>query len=180
MSLAQHTAAISPSRASPGRLDTRALRRTLGAFPTGVTVVTALARSGHALGITVNSFASVSLDPPLVLWSQARTSPSHDAFVQVETMVINILSQSQREVSARFAQPHPDKFAGIACTHAPCGTPMLAGCAATLVCRVARRYDGGDHTIHLCEVESFQGHDSAPLIFCKGSYLDHPHAAGHA
>ena len=82
MSLAQHTAAISPSRASPGRLDTRALRRTLGAFPTGVTVVTALARSDHALGITVNSFASVSLDPALLLVCIGHGAASFSAWAK--------------------------------------------------------------------------------------------------
>lgn len=153
-------------------VDKRALRNTLGAFPTGVTVVTALSRQGVPLGITVNSFASVSLDPPLILWSQSRSSPSHDQFVLADTMVINILSEGQRDISTRFATPHPDKFEGVACSFTPCGTPVLEGCAATLVCRGATRYDGGDHTIHLCHVLSFTSHSRDPLIFCRGNYFE--------
>ena len=151
--------------------DPRELRTTLGSFPTGVTVVTALARDGRPLGITVNSFASVSLLPPLILWSQARTSPSHEDFAAAGTMVINILAATQRDISARFARPHPDKFAGVAISRLPCGTPILEGCAATLVCTPKTRHDGGDHTIHLCAVDTFTNHRRAPLIFCRGDYL---------
>jgi flavin reductase (DIM6/NTAB) family NADH-FMN oxidoreductase RutF len=155
----------------PPALDTRALRNTLGSFPTGVTVITALARDGRPLGITVNSFASVSLLPPLVLWSQARTSPTHDEFASAATMVINILADDQQEVSAHFARPTLDKFAGIAFSRLPCGTPVLDGSSATLVCTPTARYDGGDHTIHLCAVDTFTNHHRPPLIFCRGSYL---------
>lgn len=158
--------------AIPQAAASRALRNTLGVFPTGVTVVTALGADGQPFGVTVNSFASVSLDPPLVLWSQAKSSPSHDEFSRAGTMVINILSENQRDVSTRFAHPHPDKFEGVARSAAPCGTPVLMGCAATLVCRVVNHYDGGDHTIHLCEIESFEDHCRHPLIFCKGAYAE--------
>jgi flavin reductase (DIM6/NTAB) family NADH-FMN oxidoreductase RutF len=136
-----------------------------------VTIVTALGRHRARLGITVNSFASVSLDPPLVLWSQDRQTPSHLDYLTADRMVINVLSEDQRELAARFSRPHPDKFAEVAWDAAACGTPILRGCAATFVCHVADRYDGGDHTIHLCRVESCERSDRAPLIFCQGAYL---------
>ncbi|WPH18123.1 flavin reductase family protein [Variovorax paradoxus] len=151
--------------------DTRALRNAFGAFPTGVTVVTALSPEGTPLGVTVNSFASVSLAPPLVLWSQACSSPSHTAFFQARTMVINILSEDQSWLSAKFSRPGDDRFSGIDFTSAACGTPVLAGCAATLVCSVADRHYGGDHTIFLCGVNEYENHHRAPLIFAGGSYL---------
>lgn len=160
---------VVPAAAAP--IDRRSLRRTLGAFATGVTVVTALGRGGARLGITVNSFASVSLEPPLVLWSQDRGSPSHHDYLAADRMVINILSEAQRELAARFSRPHADKFAGVAWEAADCGTPVLLDCAATFVCRAAERYEGGDHTIHLCRVESFECSGRTPLIFCQGTYL---------
>lgn len=152
--------------------DTRAFRSTLGAFPTGVAVVTARSRDGRPIGITINSFASVSLDPPLILWSQALVSPTHDEYSAADTLIINILAETQRDISTHFARPQDDKFSGIDWDIAPCGTPRLAGCAATLYCRRSRRYEGGDHTIHLCEVNTFESHDRAPLIFCRGRYVD--------
>lgn len=149
----------------------QAFRQTLGAFPTGVTVVTALGPDNKPMGITVNSFASVSLDPPLILWSQVRTSPSHDAFFRAKTMVINILSDSQKQLSAHFARPHLDRFEGVDYSLAECGTPVLSGCAATLVCRVTNKYYGGDHTIYLCQVQSFDNHERSSLIFARGTYV---------
>lgn len=152
--------------------DSRLLRNTLGSFATGVTVVTALARNGAPLGVTVNSFASVSLDPPLVLWSQVKSAPSHGEFLEAGTVVINVLSARQRQLSQHFSRPSPDKFADIEYTTAPCGTPILDGCAATFICRVVDHYYGGDHTIHLCKVDSFENHLREPLIFCRGAYLE--------
>ena len=171
MQLIETSSLAVPRMVAPPMLDTRELRSTLGSFPTGVTVVTALARDGRPLGITVNSFASVSLLPPLVLWSQARTSPTHDEFSVAATMVINILADDQQEISARFSRPHPDKFSGITLSRLPCGTPVIEGSSATLVCTPAARHEGGDHTIHLCSVNTFTNHQRPPLIFCRGSYL---------
>lgn len=148
-----------------------AFRQTLGAFPTGVTVVTALSQEGKPMGLTVNSFASVSLDPPLVLWSQVRSSPAHDAFFRAKEMVINILSDDQQELSSHFARPHEDKFEGIDYSPAEGGTPVLMGCAANLVCEVVDKYYGGDHTIYLCRVQSFDNHGRPSLIFSRGSYV---------
>jgi len=155
--------------------DARALRSAFGMFPTGVTVVTALSPEGVPLGVTVNSFASVSLAPPLVLWSQACSSPSHTAFFEARTMVINILSEDQAGLSAKFSRPGDDRFADVGYTTTACGTPILAGCAATLVCSVADRYYGGDHTIFLCGVDEYENHQRVPLIFASGAYLKQNH-----
>lgn len=170
--LASMPASSAPASARPADAGgQRALRDTLGAFATGVTVVTALGTDGRPLGVTVNSFASVSLDPPLVLWSQSKAAPSHAEFLQASTMVINVLSQQQQALSQHFARAQSDKFAGVDHGHAACGTPILAGCAATLVCSVVDRYYGGDHTIHLCRIESFEDLRRPPLVFCRGAYV---------
>ena len=137
-------------------------------------MVTALSRSGVPMGITINSFASVSIDPPLVLWSQANTSPTHDEFRSASRMVINILSHAQRDVSSQFSRAQEDKFLGIDWEPSMCGTPVLHGCAATLFTRASMHYQGGDHTIHLCEVDAFQQTDQLPLLFCKGQYVNLP------
>jgi len=154
--------------------DSRMLRRCLGSFPTGVAVVTALGDRGDPIGVTVNSFASVSLDPPLVLWSQAQNSPTHPSFLQAGAMIINILADDQADLSVQFSRPVPDRFHGVECVPGLAGVPMLQGCAATLQCSVADRYYGGDHIIFLCRVEHYQSHEKRPLIFSKGSYLKIP------
>ncbi|HBP28009.1 MAG: flavin reductase family protein [Advenella sp.] len=148
------------------------LRNTLASFATGVTVVTALNPEGSPLGVTVNSFASVSLDPPLVLWSQVNTAPSHSGFLKAKTIVINVLSAEQRRLAAQFSRPDVDKFAGISYSLAQCGTPVLEDCAATFICEIIDHYYGGDHTIHLCKINSFQGHAPHPLIYCRGTYIE--------
>lgn len=160
------------SREIPSQAEQKKLRHTLGAFATGVTVVTALARNGEPLGVTVNSFASVSLDPPLVLWSQVKSAPSYPEFLAAKTIVINILSAQQRHLSLQFSRPLSYKFDGVEYGSAPCGAPILDGCAATFICRIVDHYYGGDHTIHLCRIESFKNHDRHPLIFCKGTYIE--------
>lgn len=169
---------VVPPQRMPVLNDSRALRQAFGKFPTGVTVVTALAPDKTLLGVTVNSFASVSLDPPLVLWSQACGSPSHSSFFQAPTMVINILAEDQSALSAKFSRPGDDRFLGVEYDTAACGTPIIAGCAATLICGVADRYYGGDHTIFLCRVDEYENHLRAPLIFASGSYLKSSQSAG--
>jgi len=164
-----------PRAATTGQIsDSRMLRRCLGSFPTGVAVVTALSDTGAPIGVTVNSFASVSLDPPLVLWSQAQNSPTHPSFLQAGAMIINILADDQAELSVQFSRPVPDRFHGVDCVPGLAGAPVLQGCAATLQCRVADRYYGGDHIIFLCRVEHYESHERRPLIFSKGSYLKVP------
>jgi flavin reductase (DIM6/NTAB) family NADH-FMN oxidoreductase RutF len=116
--------------------DSRELRRALGAFVTGVTVVTTTDGEGRFHGVTANSFSSVSLDPPLVLWSQAVKTQSHSTFFKAERFAVNILAEDQIELSNRFAKSSPEKFAGLEVDVGLGGIPLLRGCNAWLQCRV--------------------------------------------
>jgi flavin reductase (DIM6/NTAB) family NADH-FMN oxidoreductase RutF/DNA-binding IclR family transcriptional regulator len=151
--------------------DSRELRRTLGAFVTGVTVVTTIDEDGRFHGVTVNSFSSVSLDPPLVLWSQAVKSHSHPAFSRAERFAVNILADDQIELSNRFAKSSPDKFGGLEVDIGLGGVPLLHGCSARLQCRIFSRMPGGDHTIYVGEVVSIDRAERKSLVFGNGQYL---------
>lgn len=157
-----------PQAAAP--VDTRALRRALGAFATGVAVMTTRDGQGHPWGLTVNSFSSVSLDPPLVLWSLSNGAPSLAVFRAAGRFVVNILAQQQVEVSRRFAARVPDRFDGVPFTPGLHGLPVIAGCAAHLECSVASTLPGGDHTVFLGHVERFERSIHAPLVFACGQY----------
>jgi len=151
--------------------DSRELRRTLGAFVTGVTVVTTIDDEGRCHGVTANSFSSVSLDPPLVLWSQAVNAMSHSAFFGADRFAVNILAEDQTELSNRFAKSSPEKFAGLDVDIGLGGLPLLRGCSAWLECRVFSRVPGGDHTIYVGEVLSIDRAERKPLAFGNGQYL---------
>jgi flavin reductase (DIM6/NTAB) family NADH-FMN oxidoreductase RutF len=153
------------------RFDSRELRQVLGAFVTGVTVVTTVDAHGARHGLTANSFSSVSLDPPLVLWSQSTRAPSHAVFERAPRFAINILAEDQVAMSARFASPGIDRFAGLALDEGSGGVPLLPGCSAWLECRVVARFPGGDHTIHVGEVEAIRRARRRPLVFGGGQYL---------
>src|SRR5215213_7611295 len=133
-------------------IDARAFRNALGAFTTGVTIVTTRDSCGRDVGLTVNSFNSVSLEPPLVLWSLARSSASLAAFVEADYFAVHILGARQEALSNLFAQRGADKFAGIAMRRGHGGVPLLDGCAARFECRTAYRHEGGDHEIFVGEV----------------------------
>lgn len=148
----------------------RTLRDALGDFATGVAVVTARAADGQPVGVTINSFASVSLEPPLVLWSLGLHSPSLLVFESCSHYAVNILAADQIEFSQRFAQSQSDKFAGIVTTVGAGGTPLLPGCSACFECRNELRYPGGDHIILIGYVENFIRADKPPLIFHRGRY----------
>jgi flavin reductase (DIM6/NTAB) family NADH-FMN oxidoreductase RutF len=147
------------------------LRRVLGSFVTGVTVVTTTDGEGGFHGVTANSFSSVSLDPPLVLWSQAVKSHSHPAFFKAEHFAVNILAEDQIELSKRFAKSSQAKFAGIDVDIGSDGVPLLRGCSARLQCRVVSRVPGGDHTIFVGEVLAIDRAERKPLVFGNGQYL---------
>jgi flavin reductase (DIM6/NTAB) family NADH-FMN oxidoreductase RutF len=151
--------------------DSRELRRALGTFVTGVTVVTTTDEEGGLHGVTANSFSSVSLDPPLVLWSQAVKAQSHPVFFKAERFAVNILAENQIELSNRFAKSSQQKFAGLDVDIGPGGIPLLRGCNAWLQCRVVSRLPGGDHTIYLAEVEAIARAERQPLVFGNGQYL---------
>ncbi|MFF3444343.1 flavin reductase family protein [Streptosporangium sp. NPDC002721] len=148
----------------------RSLRDALGQFATGVAVVTAATPRGDRLGVTVNSFTSVSLDPPLVLWCLSRRAPSAPAFAEAGRFAVNVLAAGQEHLSRRFATPLPDKFAGVETLFAPGGVPLLAGTLAHFACRSVATYDGGDHLIFVGEVEHFRREEGEPLVFHSGNY----------
>jgi 3-hydroxy-9,10-secoandrosta-1,3,5(10)-triene-9,17-dione monooxygenase reductase component len=152
------------------RIDARQFRQALGNFTTGVTIVTTRDDDTHDIGLTANSFNSVSLDPPMVLWSLAKSSLSLHAFVQAEYFAVHILSAQQQTLSERFAKRGVDKFAGLEIGRGVGGIPLLEGCAARFECRTAFRHEGGDHEIFVGEVLHFDQFDCAPLVFHSGRY----------
>jgi flavin reductase (DIM6/NTAB) family NADH-FMN oxidoreductase RutF len=152
------------------RFDRRDLRHALGQFATGVTVVTARTSDGRKIGVTVNSFASVSLNPPLILWSLARQAPSFADFTSCAHFGVNVLEAKQHHLSRQFSTPLPDKFAGVDFAEGQAGVPIVSGAIAQLVCRKVKQYDGGDHVILLGEVEEYKYNDGEPLVFHSGRY----------
>ncbi|WP_346915313.1 flavin reductase family protein [uncultured Roseibium sp.] len=149
-------------------IDPADLRNTLGCFATGVAIVTTLSANGRPVGMTINSFNSVSMDPPLVLWSIARKAPSYDAFHANGSFVVNILSEHQHELCLQFSRPSEDKFAGVDFEPGLNGIPQLTGAAAHLECMTHDRVEGGDHTIIIGRVMRLQASDAMPLLFHRG------------
>ncbi len=153
----------------PG-FDPREFRSALGAFATGVTVVTTRSESGEPVGLTANSFNSVSLDPPLVLWSLARNARSLPVFTGASHWAVHILAADQDALSNRFASRGEDKFAGLELDAGTGNLPLLRGCAARFQCRTAFQYEGGDHIIFVGEVVEFDRSELQPLVFHGGRY----------
>jgi 3-hydroxy-9,10-secoandrosta-1,3,5(10)-triene-9,17-dione monooxygenase reductase component len=150
--------------------DPKEFRRALGSFATGVTIITTRAPDGTPLGLTVNSFNSVSLNPPLVLWSLENAALSLPVFRDAKHWAVHVLAADQDELSARFARRGGDKFAGLALEQGVGEIPLLTGCTARFQCRNAFQYDGGDHVIFVGEVLHFDRTDAAPLVFHGGRY----------
>ena len=151
--------------------DQRDFRSALGHFATGITVVTACAADGELVGVTANSFNSVSLDPPLILFSLDRQAFSFPAFEAAGHFAVNILSEAQTSLSQNFARTQGDKWAGIAYHRWSTGSPILTGCLAAFECRTHAIHDGGDHRIFIGEVLRFEARpDGDPLIYFRGSY----------
>lgn len=152
--------------------DAAHFRATLGRFATGVTVVTAQAADGSPVGLTVSSFNSVSLNPPLVLWSLSQSASSLPALQQCERYVIHVLSAKQVALARNFATGKPSqRFVGIDLIHAPGGTLMLADkSAAWFECRNRSRYPEGDHLIMVGEVEHCGHSEAPPLVFHAGGF----------
>lgn len=154
----------------PVDLDPKALRHALGMFGTGVTIVTARDDGGTPVGVTANSFNSVSLNPPLVLWSIARSARSCAAFMQARHWNVHVLSAEQQALSNRFARQGEDKFAGVDLDGGMTEAPLLRGCSARFQCRLRFTYDGGDHIILVGEVLGFDRSEQAPLLYVTGNY----------
>lgn len=150
--------------------DARDFRQTLGMFATGVTIVTARAEDGRAVGVTVNSFNSVSLEPPMVLWSIAKSAYSRAVFSACGNWNVHILSAGQEALSNRFARSGGDKFAGLALDSDAGQAPLIPGCSARFQCRTAFQYDGGDHIIFVGEVTAYDRSALAPLLYVTGGY----------
>ena len=155
-----------------GPFDPRDFRTALGAFATGVTVVTIAGPDGSPIGLTCNSFNSVSLSPPLVLWSLSLRSPNLSNFLQVPHFAVNILAADQVAVARRFAQPIANKFDGVPYRPGLGGAPLLEGTAAHFECRNETRYYSGDHVIFIGHVLQYAWRECVPLLFCQGRYTE--------
>ena len=152
--------------------DTRKLRSALGSFATGVCVVTTVGPEGRREGLTVNSFSSVSLMPPMVLWCLSRRAASASAFLDAAFFAVNVLAEDQHDLSLRFARAAADKYHGIESlvSEGIGGVPLLEGVAARFECRNQFQNYGGDHIILIGLVERFESWDRAPLLFHCGRY----------
>lgn len=173
-------AAPSPSTIeckSDKEFDPGAFRNALGSFATGVTVITTMARDGDDVGVTASSFNSVSLDPPLILWSLDKRSMSMQAFEECDYFIVNVLGAEQVDISNRFARAGEDKFAGLDVERGVGGVAMLPGCSARFQCQPEFEYDGGDHVILVGRVINFDVSHRPGLVFQQGRYAvgtDHP------
>lgn len=147
------------------------LRQALGQFATGITVITTRAADGSPIGLTVNSFTSVSLEPPLLLWCLGRNSTNYDAFRLAERHLVNVLAADQVDLSKRFAARSPDRFAGLHHSVTDTGLPQLPGCIAWFECAIRSRYDEGDHLILVGRIEAFELAPGRPLLFHDGRYI---------
>jgi len=167
--------ALAP-HARPPSFTPHEFRQALGMFATGVTIVTARASNGKLVGLTANSFNSVSLHPPLVLWSLARAAGSMAVFSAGSHYAINVLAADQQMLAQRFASKDVDRWAGVAWTEGAAGAPLLAGAAASFECFNRSRYEEGDHVIFVGEVERCTHRaDASPLLFHGGRfYAEHP------
>ncbi|HEY4664831.1 MAG TPA: flavin reductase [Comamonas sp.] len=150
--------------------DPKDFRRALGMFGTGVTIVTTCTAEGEKIGITANSFNSVSLDPPMVLWSLAKNARSLPAFQQSDTWNVHILSNAQEALSNRFARAGEDKFSALSLDSQPGQAPLLQDCTARFQCKTAFQYDGGDHIIFVGEVTAYDTNPFPPLLYVTGGY----------
>lgn len=146
------------------------LRRAFGHFATGVTVVTARDAAGEPVGMTANSFASLSLEPPLVLWSISRRATHFEAFTRATGFAVHVLDAGQEALARRFAARGVDRFADLATTTLVTGAPVLERFHACFDCRLHALYEGGDHLIVVGEVLRIEQRPGGPLVFHQGRY----------
>ncbi len=153
--------------------DTRAFRDTLGLFVTGVTIITTIDELGQPVGITANSFNSVSLNPPLILWSVGKSARSLDAFSNADFFAVHILREDQADLSQRFARSGTNKFTGLETEPGLGNTPLLEDCAARLECSLHAKHPAGDHVLFIAEVERLVAdHTAMPLVYHGGRYAE--------
>lgn len=155
-------------------IDQREFRNALGRFATGVTIITAVDSEKKPIGLTANSFSSVSLDPALVLFCLDRRATNFDTFQQGTGFVINVLSDQQTDLSNRFAKSDPDKFTDVFYETWDTGAPVLPDCLANMECIAGSIIDAGDHVIVVGEVQRFSylADDPRPLMYFSGSYRE--------
>lgn len=151
-------------------IDPSTFRSTLGRFVTGVTVMTSRTTDGRRAGVTVSSFNTLSLDPPLILWSIAVAAPSLAVFRDAGRFAVNILAHDQQAIALQFARSAPDKFAGVETVDGLGGVPLIAGAVAHLECDVADRHPGGDHEIIVGRLTRMSAHDRDPLAYHRGRF----------
>ena len=165
-----------PTQAAAPAFSPLEFRAALGMFATGVTIVSARAPTGELVGLTANSFNSVSLDPPLVLWSLSQRSMSLEAFATGTHYAINVLAAEQQELALRFAAPVGDRWTGTAWRPGVTGAPLIDGAVAHFECFNRSRYEEGDHVIFVGQVEQVAHRPEAtPLLFHGGRfYTEHP------
>ena len=145
-------------------------RNALGKFGTGVAIVSTKTNDELPVGVTINSFNSVSLEPPIVLWSLNKQSPSLKAFDDTRKFVIHVLSKDQVDLSKRFSSRIEEKFANVAYEFGKSGVPLIPGCSATFECTTWLRQEVGDHILFLGRVENFTSTEKEALLYYKGRY----------
>ncbi|MDT0138982.1 flavin reductase family protein [Acidovorax sp. PRC11] len=167
---------IRPALAHPPSFSPREFRDALGMFATGVTIVTAQDAAGGLVGLTASSFNSVSLAPPLVLWSLGRAAGSMNALAAGSHYAINVLAADQQALAERFASRGVDRFAGVKYALGVAGAPLIEGAVATFECFNRSRYDEGDHVIFVGEVERCAHRPGVPPLLYHGGrfYTEHP------
>ncbi len=148
------------------------LRRVMGHFATGVTIITTFNSAGDRHGLTANAFTSVSLEPPLLLICVDKKAESYPCFEQSKVFTVNVLKDDQEALSRKFAVSGGEKFQGVAYHPGANGAPILDGAIAFLECKVTASYDGGDHTIYVGEIEEAQTREGKPLLFFRGGYRE--------
>jgi flavin reductase (DIM6/NTAB) family NADH-FMN oxidoreductase RutF len=153
------------------KIDPDEFRRALGRFATGLTVVTTLDAKGEKVGMTVSSFNSVSLEPPLILWSVGFDSLSYDVFTEADYFAVHILTQDHEDLCDRFAQSGENKFDGLDCREGIHGVPILPEFVACFECSTEHIYPGGDHKIIVGRVHAFESRDADPLIIYRSRFL---------
>jgi 3-hydroxy-9,10-secoandrosta-1,3,5(10)-triene-9,17-dione monooxygenase reductase component len=151
-------------------MDTLQLRRALGRFATGITIVSCVDEAGRFVGLTVNSFNSLSLEPPLVLWSLRTGGPLVQAFVAAPRFAVNVLAQAQLELSNHFAARGEHRFDEGAWSPGAHGAPVLAGCAAVFECETVSHQVAGDHLLFIGRVLACSESSLPPLVFQAGDY----------
>jgi len=156
---------------SKSALDPLSLRHAFASFATGVTVITALDAHGAAVGMTANSFGSVSLEPPLVQWSLRVNSGLHRTFVEATGFSVSVLASHQAHIARQFASRAPDRFAGIELHEVAGEPPLIRGALAFFVCRKVNDYRVGDHELFVGEVLRAEAHDGQPLLFHGSKFL---------